>query len=122
MRHRRAARGANERTRARIGESRPSALPNPRFGVSSSTMPEANPHPLLDVFARERCSAILRTPVAEAVAPAMRAAVEGGFRIIEFTLNTPDALAHIEAFARHEDLVVGAGTVLDTALAEAAVA
>jgi Entner-Doudoroff aldolase len=75
---------------------------------------------VLDGFARERCSAILRTPHASAVVPAMRAAIDGGFRIVEFTLTTPDALDHIAAFSKEKDLLVGAGTVLDLAEAEAA--
>ena len=74
----------------------------------------------LETFARERCSAILRTARAEAVAPAMQAAVDGGFRIVEFTLNTPNALEHIAAFAKNPDLLVGAGTVLSIDDAEAA--
>jgi Entner-Doudoroff aldolase len=81
-----------------------------------------NPHPLIETFARERCSAILRTPHAEAVAPAMEAAIDGGFRIVEFTLNTPGALAHIATFSSRPELVVGAGTVLSIADAEAATA
>lgn len=84
-------------------------------------MHDSNPHPLLDAFARERCSAILRTQRAEAVGPAMEAAVDGGFRIVEFTLNTPAALRHVEAFAGREGLIVGAGTVLSTYDAERAV-
>ena len=59
-----------------------------------------------------RASAILRTPIEEAAGPAMDAAVRGGFRIVEFTLNTPGALDRIGEFARRPDLVVGAGTVL----------
>ncbi len=85
-------------------------------------MTVSNHHPLIEVFAKERCSAILRTPHANAVAPAMQAAVDGGFRIVEFTLNTPGALQHIRAFSRHDGLVVGAGTVLSTLDAEQAVA
>lgn len=85
-------------------------------------MPPHHDHPLLETFATERCSAILRTPLAEAVAPAMRAAVDGGFRIVEFTLNTPGALDHIAAFAAEPELVVGAGTVLGVDDAERAVA
>ena len=77
---------------------------------------------VLAQFAAERCSAILRTKAAPAVAPAMQAAVDGGFRIVEFTLNTPGALDHIADFAGREDLTVGAGTVLDTDQAAAAVA
>jgi len=74
----------------------------------------------LDILTRERCSAILRTRYEAAVGPAMQAAVDGGFRVIEFTLNTPDALEHIATFAVNKDLVVGAGTVLTAADAEAA--
>jgi Entner-Doudoroff aldolase len=68
---------------------------------------------VLAFFERVRCSAILRTPRAEAVAPAMQAAVDGGFRAIEFTLTTPNALEHIAEFAAQDGLLVGAGTVLD---------
>ncbi|MBK8974291.1 MAG: bifunctional 4-hydroxy-2-oxoglutarate aldolase/2-dehydro-3-deoxy-phosphogluconate aldolase [Planctomycetes bacterium] len=79
-------------------------------------------HPLLEVFERERCSAILRTPHARAVAPAMEAAIRGGFRIVEFTLNTPDALEHVAVFAERPELLVGCGTVLSTDDAERALA
>ncbi|MBI5851142.1 MAG: bifunctional 4-hydroxy-2-oxoglutarate aldolase/2-dehydro-3-deoxy-phosphogluconate aldolase [Planctomycetes bacterium] len=78
----------------------------------------SHPHPLIDTFARERCSAILRTPHARAVGPAMQAAIDGGFRIVEFTLTSPGALDEIARFARQKDLVVGAGTVLTTLDAE----
>ena len=80
----------------------------------------SNDHALLTTFAEERCSAILRTPHGDAVGPAMQAAVDGGFRIVEFTLNTPGALEHVAAFAAKDGLTVGAGTVLSTADARAA--
>lgn len=76
---------------------------------------------VLDTLAAERCSAILRTPHAGAVRPAMEAAVEGGFRVVEFTLNTPGALEEIRRFAQRPELVVGAGTVLSVDDAAAAV-
>jgi len=75
----------------------------------------------LEFIARERCSAILRTPHAAAVVPALTAAVEGGFKIIECTLNTPGALDAIAEFAEHDGLLVGAGTVLSVEEADAAV-
>jgi Entner-Doudoroff aldolase len=50
----------------------------------------------------------------------MEAAVRGGFRILEFTLNTPGALERIGEFSAREDLVVGAGTVLSVEEARAA--
>ena len=70
------------------------------------------PTEFVQLFGRVRGSAILRTDIPEAVAPAMHAAVRGGFRIIEFTLTTPDVYQHIADFSRSDDLVVGAGTVL----------
>jgi len=73
-------------------------------------------------FLHERkASAILRTSIPEAVGPAMEAAVRGGFRVIEFTLTTPGALAWIERFSARDDLVVGAGTVLDAGAVDDAV-
>lgn len=71
-----------------------------------------DPERFIALLGRTRASAILRTPIAEAAAPAMNAAVRGGFRIVEFTLSTPGAFERIEEFARRDDVVVGAGTVM----------
>ena len=79
------------------------------------------PMEFVDHFREQGASAILRTQFEDAVAPAMEAAVRGGFRIVEFTLNTPNALDHIERFSRQEDLVVGAGTVLTVDEARSAI-
>ncbi|HMI84072.1 MAG TPA: bifunctional 4-hydroxy-2-oxoglutarate aldolase/2-dehydro-3-deoxy-phosphogluconate aldolase [Polyangiaceae bacterium] len=70
----------------------------------------------------ERATAILRTTSADAARAAMEAAVEGGFRILEFTLTTPNAFGLIEEFAKRPGLIVGAGTVLLPQEAQAAVA
>lgn len=85
-------------------------------------MPRITTQAFVERLGRERASAILRTRDADVAAPAMEAAVRGGFRIVEFTLNTPGALECIAEFSQREELVVGAGTVLDVAQAEAAVA
>jgi Entner-Doudoroff aldolase len=79
------------------------------------------PDEVLAAFARHRASAILRTPIEDAAAPAMQAALDGGFRIAEVTLNTPGALSRIAEFAARDELLVGAGTVLTPADARAAV-
>lgn len=79
-------------------------------------------HAVLDLLGRERATAILRTPHADAVLPALEAAAEGGFRILECTLTTPGALDAIEKLARRPDLCVGAGTVLSLDDAERSVA
>jgi len=70
----------------------------------------------------ERATAILRATNADAARRAMEAAVEGGFRILEFTLTTPNAVGLIEEFARRPELIVGAGTVLSSEQARVAVA
>jgi 2-dehydro-3-deoxyphosphogluconate aldolase / (4S)-4-hydroxy-2-oxoglutarate aldolase len=79
------------------------------------------PGDFVSLLGKVRASAILRTRIAEAAAPAMDAAVRGGFRIVEFTLSTPHAMDRIEEFARRDDLVVGAGTVLTVEEAREAV-
>jgi 2-dehydro-3-deoxyphosphogluconate aldolase/(4S)-4-hydroxy-2-oxoglutarate aldolase len=70
------------------------------------------PDELAGFLRNARALAVLRTDREEAAGPAMEAAVRGGFRAIEFTLNTPSALDRIEEFACRPGLVVGAGTVL----------
>lgn len=69
---------------------------------------------VLSLFEQHRCSAILRTAHGKAVVPAMEAAVEGGFRIVEITLTTPGAIDAIRHFVQ-QGLLVGAGTVLTLA-------
>lgn len=74
----------------------------------------------LAAFATHRASAILRTDDPAAVRPALDAAIAGGFRLVEVTMTTPDCLAHVRALAANPDLVVGCGTVLTVAEAQAA--
>jgi 2-dehydro-3-deoxyphosphogluconate aldolase/(4S)-4-hydroxy-2-oxoglutarate aldolase len=75
----------------------------------------------LAFLAEHRCSAILRTTHAHAVLPALQAAIDGGFRAVEVTLTTPSAYEAITHFAKNKDLLVGAGTVLDTQQAQRAI-
>ena len=75
----------------------------------------------LDVLTAQRAVAIIRARDARTAADAMEAAVRGGFRILEFTLNTPGALELVASFAKRDGLTVGAGTVLTVEDAEAAV-
>ncbi len=75
----------------------------------------------LAAFSRHRVSAIIRTDSAGSARRAMQAAVEGGFRLVEFTLTTPDALDLIAEFDAIPDILVGAGTVLTPDEARAAV-
>ena len=70
------------------------------------------PADFLNALHKARATAILRTHLPNVVAPAMEAAIRGGFRICEFTLTTPNALQHIAEFSQRADVIVGAGTVL----------
>ncbi len=69
----------------------------------------------------EQVSAIVRSNDRDVALRAMRAAVEGGFRMVEFTLTTPGAIELISAFREDPNLLVGAGTVLTVAQAREAV-
>jgi len=80
-----------------------------------------NPERFVALLGEARASAILRCPAREAARSAMEAAVRGGFRIVEFTMTIPGALDLVEEFARRQDLIVGAGTVLTPEEARAAV-
>jgi Entner-Doudoroff aldolase len=51
----------------------------------------------------------------------MQTAVDGGLRVVDFTLTTPGALKLITRFRKNDDLIVGAGTVMSPALAQEAV-
>ena len=106
---------------------------------------------VLDRFARDRLTAVLRTPTgahrrvratppsppasraripptrapplaAEAAPKAMAAAIDGGFKIAEFTLTTPGCLDAVADFrGKYDgDVMVGCGTIMCTEDAEAA--
>ncbi|NOT02283.1 MAG: 2-dehydro-3-deoxyphosphogluconate aldolase [Phycisphaerales bacterium] len=75
-------------------------------------MANRNRNEVVQEIQQRRLSAIIRTKDEAVARDAMTAAVAGGFRVIEFTLTTPNALRLIERFAANDDLLVGAGTVL----------
>ena len=72
-----------------------------------------NKRNILSEIESRKISAIIRTDDQKLAADAMSAAVDGGFRIVEFTLTTPGALDLISEFRGRDDgLLVGAGTVM----------
>mmetsp|Transcript_3680 Transcript_3680/g.5408 ORF Transcript_3680/g.5408 Transcript_3680/m.5408 type:complete len:254 (-) Transcript_3680:116-877(-) len=73
-----------------------------------------NYNAVLKKFADIRACAVLRTATSEACPKAMQAAIDGGFKIAEFTLTTPDCLDHLSTFrTKYEgDVMVGCGTIL----------
>jgi 2-dehydro-3-deoxyphosphogluconate aldolase/(4S)-4-hydroxy-2-oxoglutarate aldolase len=77
---------------------------------------------VLDKFAQIRACAVLRTATSEACPKAMQAAIDGGFKIVEFTLTTPNCLDHVSDFRKKYDgdVMVGCGTILTIDDAKAA--
>jgi 2-dehydro-3-deoxyphosphogluconate aldolase/(4S)-4-hydroxy-2-oxoglutarate aldolase len=78
---------------------------------------------VLDKFAQIRACAVLRTATSDTCPKAMQAAIDGGFKIVEFTLTTPDCLQHLsDCRTKHDgDVMVGCGTILTIEDAEAAI-
>lgn len=78
---------------------------------------------VLDKFAQVRACAVLRTATSDACPKAMQAAIDGGFKICEFTLTTPNCLEHLANFRQQYDgdVMIGCGTILTVADAEAAI-
>ena len=68
-----------------------------------------------------KISAIIRTDDHKVAELAMQAAVDGGFRVVEFTLTTPGSLNLITQFRENDDLIVGAGTVMSPIIVQEAV-
>jgi len=75
----------------------------------------------LQTILDHRVSAIIRSHSRASAQAAMRAAQAGGFRLLEFTLTTPDAFGLIGEFAADSALTIGAGTVLTVEDAQRAV-
>ena len=78
-----------------------------------------------DVLSRlktERVVAVLRASSADELMEVTHALREGGIRCLEFTMTTPGALEMIRRVSRElgDDVLLGAGTVLDGETAQAA--
>ncbi len=84
-------------------------------------MEQGDRQSIVAAIERERIGAIIRTKDRSLACNAMSAAVEGGFKMVEFTLTTPGALELISEFSKRSGLIVGAGTVLSTTQAREAV-
>jgi 2-dehydro-3-deoxyphosphogluconate aldolase/(4S)-4-hydroxy-2-oxoglutarate aldolase len=78
----------------------------------------------LQQILKHRLVAILRGCDPDHILPIAEALYTGGIRLLEITLNSPDALQAIEktAHTMGDRLLVGAGTVLDAAEATSAIA
>ncbi|MDN4076030.1 bifunctional 4-hydroxy-2-oxoglutarate aldolase/2-dehydro-3-deoxy-phosphogluconate aldolase [Fictibacillus terranigra] len=75
--------------------------------------------PLLDRLKKEKLIAIARNVPEYLLDQTAESLLKGGIVFIEITLNTPDALPAIERWKRSfgDEILVGAGTVLDLQMA-----
>jgi len=78
-------------------------------------------HPLLAELRRHRLVSVIRAATDDAAHGAALAVIRGGIRFVEVTFTCPDAPAILRRLAG-ADAILGAGTVLTAAEAEAAVA
>lgn len=74
----------------------------------------------LETIVAQGAIAVIREEEPNHVAPLIDALARAGITTIEITLTTPNALALIADHAGREDLLIGAGSVLDVRGAEAA--
>lgn len=78
---------------------------------------------LLDEIRNQFIIAIIRGAEEDQALPAVQALYEGGIRVVELTATTPGVMSLIERLRKvmPQDLIVGAGTVLDPETARAAI-
>ena len=96
-------------TGATLGSRRTVGGPS---NMSTYTQTEAHYQSVLKQFAEHKACAVLRTPIVGACTPAMNAAVDGGFKLVEFTLTTPGCLDSVAEYASRKDVLTGVGTVM----------
>ena len=77
---------------------------------------------VLDWIKRTKVVPVVRASSSEAATRIAQALIEGGIDVLEITMTVPGAVETIRELARRGDALVGAGTVLDPATAEACVA
>ena len=85
--------------------------------------PMNTPAKVHEVVLATRLVSVIRAATPEAALGAARAVIRGGVKLIEVTYSVPDAPSVMAELVReaHDDVIVGAGTVLTRAEAEAAV-
>lgn len=78
-------------------------------------------HVALEAIAQHRVIAVIRAQDAQTAVWAAETTYECGLPLVEVTLTTPGAYEAISQLREHPELTVGAGTVLDEAMARQAI-
>lgn len=72
-------------------------------------------------FEEHRLIAVIRSGSPEDAETMIKAAIAGGFKIFEISLQTPHAIRIIETYAKKDNLLMGAGNVADGEMAQRAI-
>lgn len=82
-----------------------------------------NKQDVIDKIQASRIIAVIRTPSANLATDVAEALLEGGINCLEITLTIPDAQGVISGLAKRfgNEVLVGAGTVLDAVMAKACI-
>jgi 2-dehydro-3-deoxyphosphogluconate aldolase/(4S)-4-hydroxy-2-oxoglutarate aldolase len=76
---------------------------------------------VLSWLRRSKIVPVVRASSADAALHVVGAILEGGIDVLEITMTVPGAVDSIRQLAKRDDILVGAGTVLDPETAEACV-
>lgn len=76
---------------------------------------------LLNVINKEKIIAVIRTKNKDDFIDIVNVLKENNIKIIEVTLTTPKAFEIIKELSQYDDLIIGAGTVLDSSSANLAI-
>ena len=76
-----------------------------------------NKNQILNQILEEKIISILRVVDSSKVVPASIAILQGGIRVIEVSLNTPNALECLSDLAKIEGIIPGAGTITNEEMA-----
>lgn len=75
----------------------------------------------LKLIEENKLIAVIRSSSASDAEAMINAAMEGGFRIFEISLQTPQTIRLIETYAKREGVLIGAGTITDGEMAQRAI-
>ncbi|WP_436860715.1 bifunctional 4-hydroxy-2-oxoglutarate aldolase/2-dehydro-3-deoxy-phosphogluconate aldolase [Mammaliicoccus lentus] len=76
---------------------------------------------LLNVINKEKIIAVIRTKNKDDFIDIVNILKENNIKIIEVTLTTPNSFEIIKELSQYDDLIIGAGTVLDSSSANLAI-
>lgn len=77
---------------------------------------------VLDIIRQQKIISAIRVQSEEHIAEVVASLYSGGVKVIEITMNTPNALNHIEKIKQnYPDAIIGVGTVLDAETTRSAI-